>query len=257
MKVNWVVVFILFSSVAGWAHSEAERVKPILCSRSSEAESSCLAKISQLRPTQMSVGMHEVREKLDNISKIVNNSSELSHFMKNNPVPAVIGPGGRIYITDHHHLARAFFSLGIPVIICKIQENLSSLSDTDFWNEMSKQGWVYPFDHQGQGPLPYSQLPGHISELQDDVYRDLAYEVRKKGAFEKSSEPFAEFKWANYFRKRIVIEPGVDGLRNAISEGVSLARDSEAADLPGYVGPSHSSFFMIHSADVALLSVKE
>jgi hypothetical protein len=28
-------------------------------------------------------------------------------FMKAHPMPAVIGPQGKLYITDHHHLGRA------------------------------------------------------------------------------------------------------------------------------------------------------
>ena len=61
--------------------------------------------IHRLRPTQITVGMIEVRDKRDHLLSL--KKHEQRDFMAAHPTPAVWGPDGRLYITDHHHLGRA------------------------------------------------------------------------------------------------------------------------------------------------------
>jgi len=43
-----------------------------------------------------------------------NLSMILSNMVKHNKEePVIIGPGGIFYITDHHHLARALYEIGV------------------------------------------------------------------------------------------------------------------------------------------------
>ena len=58
---------------------------------------------------------------------------------------------------------------------------------------------------------------------------------RKAGAFENSDRNFAEFQWANFFRKRGLLDDlGRDGMPDALVKAVKLAQSSAAKKLPGY-----------------------
>jgi hypothetical protein len=76
----------------------------------------------------------------------------------------------------------------------------------------------------------------NVRGLADDPYRSLAWAVREAGGFTKVDVPFFEFKWADFFRKRIVIERTENGPKKAFEEAMKLARSSEASHLPGFVG---------------------
>ena len=72
----------------------------------------------------------------------------------------------------------------------------------------------------------------------DDPYRSLAGKVRINGGFSKVSTPFAEFKWADFFRDRIAITEIDGSFENAVGDGLKLAKTCDARSLPGYQGPS-------------------
>jgi len=52
----------------------------------------------------------------------------------------------------------------------------------------------------------YSAIPHHLQDLVDDVYRSVAGYVRKAGGFDKTRTAFAEFVWADFFRRSLPIE---------------------------------------------------
>ena len=62
-------------------------------------------KIHRLHPTQITVGMVEVRDKRIQLARL--HGEQLRDFLSRHPIPAVEGPNDKLYITDHHHLARA------------------------------------------------------------------------------------------------------------------------------------------------------
>src|SRR5262249_23318370 len=138
------------------------------CDEHSRKGKLCMADLAELHPTQMSVGMIEVREKEAEIARLKDDSSTLTDFEKDNPEPAVVGPGGLLFIIDHHHLARALWDQGMRKTYCEIVANYSGLSPKRFWKKLKKKAWVYPFDENGQGPYPYSVLPATVAELKDD-----------------------------------------------------------------------------------------
>ena len=204
----------------------------------------CKCHLLDLHPTQMSVGMIEVHSKKKKFEEM--SGDDLKSFKKENPEPAVIGAKGQLFITDHHHLALALLKAGEKKTSCKILANLSRYQDHAFWDYMNHQHYVYLKDENGQTtrhgrPLTYDDLPKTVEDLQDDPYRSLAGEVRKEGGYRKSTEYFAEFQWADFFR-------GQTG-DNAISKGdienhwgktlkraVELAVSPSARGLPGYSG---------------------
>ena len=86
-----------------------------VCSAQSTKRDICLCKISDLHPTQASVGMMEVRIKAEKLRdelhrRAIGFFKYLLRHDKEEPV--IIGPGGVFYITDHHHLARALYDVG-------------------------------------------------------------------------------------------------------------------------------------------------
>jgi hypothetical protein len=189
--------------------------------------------VAALRPTQLAVGMAEVGEKEKKLRGL--SPQKLAAYQRKNPEPVVRGPGGALYIIDHHHLARALANLKIDGTYCTQAADLSKLSSGAFWAEMAARKWVYSKDETG-APRPYSALPASVAGLKDDPYRSLAGAVRKAGGYDKSPRPFAEFLWADFFRPRIAradIEADFD---KCLQIALLLARSEEAAGLPGYKG---------------------
>ena len=67
---------------------------------------------------------------------------------------------------------------------------------------MQRMKYVYPVDENGVKKT-IADIPKNLTDLKDDPYRSLAGFARNAGAFLKVWTPFAELKWANYFRTRI------------------------------------------------------
>ena len=61
--------------------------------------------ISELYPTQITVGMREVKAKRRRWRE--ESREKAGEFLGKHMVPVVLGPKGRHYVIDHHHLARA------------------------------------------------------------------------------------------------------------------------------------------------------
>ncbi len=191
--------------------------------------------LSELRPTQMNVGMIEVARKSAKLSEMTGKQRDL--FLRENPVPVIVGPAPKkhFYLIDHHHLSRAVLESGHSKVYIKVVADLSELPRDEFWKEMSKKGYVYLKDDLGNAIEP-SQLPKHISTLGDDPYRSLAGVVRRQGGYIKDTTPFAEFKWAAFFRERIKIDDTKPkySFAKAVAQAMVLVSSDEAQGLPGY-----------------------
>jgi hypothetical protein len=198
-----------------------------------EADEMTRSKITviDLRPTQLTLGLKEVRERAKKIGKL--SQDELNDFIDHKAIPHVIGPEERIYMVDHHHLARALLSIHIDKMT--LGEQLADWSDFDiktFWRKMDKKGYCWPIDADGNR-RPYSAIPDRIEKLTDNVWRSLARELRGR-AFENLDTPFQEFIWGDYFRtfmSRRLIELNFE---LAVDLAAKLARLDEAEDLPGF-----------------------
>jgi hypothetical protein len=194
--------------------------------------------VLELRPTQFAIGMLEVVEKIKEIKKL--NGSRRKKWIKENPVPVVISPRGDPYIVDHHHFLAVAHQLGIRRVRVEVLEDLSGkrMSYQRFWNWMKKNHYLYPYCQFGEGPRDMIYLPYDIRGLADDPYRSLAWFVRKGGAYEKTDRNFAEFVWANFFRKKRLLEKrGLDGFAQAERAAMKLAQSKEAKKLPGWNKP--------------------
>jgi hypothetical protein len=188
--------------------------------------------IRSLRPTQLTVGLIEVEAKRDQWRK----DQEKGMFLGQHMIPVVIGPGKHAYVIDHHHLARALHDEGQQDVLIQKIANLEGLSKENFWRFLDYQGWLHPFDEHGERQ-PFSKIPKRIGHLKDDPFRSLAGAVRKAGGYSKDVRPFAEFIWADYFRKSFKAGDIRKRWEKTLEEAVALARLREAHFMPGWCGP--------------------
>lgn len=162
----------------------------------------CEVKLSVLHPTQFCVGEREVRARADKL--LGKKDKKVDLYLDNHIMPIVIGPKGVPYIVDHHHLAKALQESKVrDSIPAQVLANYSSLDSAAFWSKMKEQKWVYPY-RRGEGPFNVASLPATLGQMTDDPYRSLVWAARHVGEEEDRDEtPFADFKWADYFRERI------------------------------------------------------
>jgi hypothetical protein len=191
------------------------------------------APVVSLCPTQLTVGILEVEAKKRKLQAL--SSKDQAAFLAAHPMPVVLGPAQRMYITDHHHLARAAYDLKIPQACFEIEGDFSTLAQDIFWIHMEKESWVHPLDHNGVRHR-YESIPRTLDKLVDDVYRSVAGFVRDAGGYDKTQTAFAEFIWADYFRRNIAIEDVLENFANAVKQGMALAHDPMAKRIPGYKG---------------------
>lgn len=187
--------------------------------------------VEWLRPTQMVVGMRAVKFKRHKIEE--RSSKRIEKVLSGKPIPTVRGPDNELYIIDHHHFGLALWQSGVESAYVRVIEDISTLSRNQFWRRMEANRHVYLYDEEGQRIQP-EHLPTWLHGLRHDPFRDIAWTVREAGGFSKSPEPFAEFRWANFFRDHIpvsVVRRNYDG---AIARALALTRSHDARDLPGY-----------------------
>ena len=199
------------------------------CSPNMNARAKCLIRVNDIHPTQFAVGMHEVKKKKEKIEEM--DKGERQDYLAENPVPVVIGPKGIFYAIDHHHLSRAVYESGHTKMAALVKENWGGTTVDAFWKKMGGMNYVYLIDENGHGPKSPAQLPREMSRLADDPFRSIAGMARDEDCYKKSTQPFAEFRWAEYFRSRIKYE---DSYKDALKAALKICHIAAAKDLPGY-----------------------
>jgi hypothetical protein len=190
--------------------------------------------ITDLRPTQITVGMREVKAKRNRWRD--KGAKKGGKFLGAHMIPVVLGPKEQHYIIDHHHLARALHDEGVKNIAVTVVANLSKLDPDAFWFFMDNHNWMHPFDDQSRRH-DHKDLPKSVSKLIDDPFRSLAGELRRAGGFAKDTTPFSEFLWADFFRRRINRKLVESDFAHALESALQLAKSKEANYLPGWCGP--------------------
>jgi hypothetical protein len=190
--------------------------------------------IKDLRPTQITVGMREVKAKRKRWRAIARNKG--GEFLGKHMIPVVMGPKERHYIIDHHHLTRALHDEGVTKVLVTVVSNLSKLEPDAFWFFMDNHNWMHPFDDRGQRREP-QHLPKSVMDMVDDPFRSLAGELRRAGGFAKDTTPFSEFLWADFLRRRIKRKSVESNFDYALESALQLAKSKEASFLPGWCGP--------------------
>jgi hypothetical protein len=190
--------------------------------------------IADLRPTQITVGMREVAQKRKRWRETGTKKGE--KFLGRHTMPVILGPKGRHYIIDHHHLARALHDEGVRDVAVTIVANLSKLEIDEFWVVMDNHNWMHPFDAKGRR-RPYGDIPKSVTEMVDDPFRSLAGELRRAGGFAKDTNVYSEFLWADFLRRRLTRKLIERDFEHAVEKALELARSTDADYLPGWCGP--------------------
>jgi hypothetical protein len=184
-----------------------------------------------VRAMQANAGMIEVDAKMRELQS--KPPEQLIQFILEKPIPVAEREkknNRTDFQYDHHHELLAAWKAGIEVAPVATGETVKS----DFWRRMKKEKKVWLHDASGKR-IAHRDLPRDIRGLGDDPYRSLSGKVRDLGGYGKTTEPFAEFHWALFFRKHIKTRPDKDFDR-AVKEAMVLAKDSRAKGLPGYIG---------------------
>jgi hypothetical protein len=192
--------------------------------------------ITDLRPTQITVGMREVKAKRKHWRETAKEKNKDAEFLGKHMIPVILGPKRRHYVIDHHHLALALHAEGVKQVAVTVVANLSTLEPDSFWFVMDNHNWMHPFDDAGRR-RHYKDIPKAVTGLVDDPFRSLAGELRRAGGYAKDTTPFSEFIWADFLRRRMkrkLVETNFD---RAVEKALQLAKSEDANYLPGWCGP--------------------
>src|SRR6185369_5585036 len=121
--------------------------------------------IAALRPTQMTVGMREVKEKRKRWREHKSKKKQ-GELLGKHQIPVVLGPDQRHYVIDHHHLARALHDEGVEHILVSVIADLTMVDRDAFWGVMDNKRWVYPYDAKGER-RHFREIPHTVAELKD------------------------------------------------------------------------------------------
>ena len=190
--------------------------------------------IGDLRPTQITVGMREVEAKRK--SWAAKSDGKGAEFLGRHMVPVVLGPKGRPYVIDHHHLALALLRESVESVATTVVADLQRLPADSFWFVMDNRNWMHPFDEQGRR-RDYEAIPKSVEGLVDDPYRSLAGELRGVGGYAKDTTPFSKFLWADYLRRNVDRKLVDAQFGEALKQAMQLAKGGDADYLPGWCGP--------------------
>ncbi|CAG9171353.1 ParB-like protein [Cupriavidus pampae] len=194
-----------------------------------------MADLATLRPTQLTLGLYQVRHKMD-VSSRPRSTGGLRRFLRGHRIRTIRGPGGALYIADHHHWARAWLELGWRRAPVSVDADLSDLGPNAFWKRMSELGHVNAYDEHGnrQG---HEALPPTVLGMRDDPYRSLAAFARDAGAYRKPGNAYGDFSWARFLHRHLREDMhSIAGFGRALSLAIELARSRKARKLPGYIG---------------------
>lgn len=190
--------------------------------------------ILSLRPTQMTVGLREVKEKRKRWRE--HDSKKQAELLGKHMIPVVMGPDKHHYVIDHHHLARALHDEGERDVLVSVVADLTMVHPKAFWIVLDNHRWVYPYDAKGKR-CDYRDLPKNVAGLKNDPFRSLAGELRRAGGFAKDTTPFSEFLWADFLRRRLSRKAVEDDFADAMEKALALGRSKDAVYLPGWCGP--------------------
>jgi hypothetical protein len=163
-----------------------------------------------------------------------------SKLLRRHVVPAVVGPKGRYYIVDHHHFTKALLDEKAPLIAIYIVADLEDLAKDEFWAFLDNSDWCHAYDAAGNR-CKLSDIPRNLSGLVDDPFRSLVGELIRAGGCAKSSQPFFEFLWADFLRRRIKHQIVEEDFGTALVKALDLAKSTDAKSLPGWSGADPST----------------
>ena len=119
--------------------------------------------ILSLRPTQMTVGLREVKEKRKRWREH-KSEKKRAELLGKHMIPVVLGPDQHNYVVDHHHLARALHDEGVENVLVTVIGDLTMVERDAFWTVMDHKRWAYPYDAKGERRR-FKDLPKSVTGL--------------------------------------------------------------------------------------------
>ena len=190
--------------------------------------------IADLRPTQITIGLNEVKTRAAKLEKLAQEDGD--KLLRKHVIPVVRGPKDRFYVIDHHHLCRALQLVGSKQVSVTAVMNLRRLDKEAFWVFMDNRGLVHPFDEHGKR-RDYGDIPKSTEDMTDDPFRSLAGALRRKGGYAKDTTPFSEFLWADFLRRRFNKKEIERDFAATLEAAFQVAKTHDADHLPGWCGP--------------------
>jgi len=192
--------------------------------------------VARLRPTQLCVGLAEVRSRQADFQ--AESNRERRQYLGSKPVPLVRGGDGSLWMVDRHHRLRALLEL-LPEATAfgYVALDLPEAEPEAVLAELHRRGWLYLYDGRGLGPLSPHALPATLLGLQDDPYRSLVWKLKKEGCIEPAPLiPFHEFRWGAWLRRRPLPPFSSARLEPALPVARALVRSRAASHLAGWKG---------------------
>ncbi len=230
MFARWAFLGALFASSAAFAEPAC---RPDL------VQTVCTCDASSLHPLQGALGRRQVEE---HRAWIEAHRDQAWEDLKRDPIKVVAGPGGQLFILDHHHTAEAWRGLGASDLFCEVSARPFA-SEADFWAGLQRDHLVRLADAQGR-PVTPAELPQTLDAMPDDPYRTLAGRLRRAKAFCRPNDDkeFFEFRWADWLRRRPELPP--DAVRAAPDNMLAVAErvvDKAAGDAPPGYNPGRGA----------------
>ncbi len=193
--------------------------------------------IADLQPTQMCVGLAEVRSRLRDF--LEETGRQRLHYLKDKPVPLARAGDGGLWMVDRHHRLRALIEIDASATAFGyVALELEEKGRPAILEQLRHRGWLYLYDGRGHGPLAATALPERLAGLEDDPYRSLVWKLKKEGLIEPEPLiPFHEFRWGAWLRTRPLPPFSSDQLEPALPRARALVRSRAASHLAGWRGP--------------------
>jgi hypothetical protein len=228
------------------------------CTSSDPTSTVCTLHVDNIRPTQFSVGSVAVTCKAQSLSE--RSSKNLKKYLKKKKrqIPAVVGPDGAFYMTDHHHLSTALYRAyssrwgnKSKILHVKVLDNFSTRDEEvtwgEFWEAMQQANRSYNYDNKGIPDMNFALLPVDVSGLLNDPYRTLSRWVRESCGYVKEGKEqcdgirtdhphkapfFMEFYWGDFFRQQLPLKTAALEVCKSIPYSETCL-DDEVAQLKG------------------------
>lgn len=232
-------------------------------------------RVNDILPTQANLGFAEIGKKVSAYDLLTPSGLANDLLTGGSIEPVVIGPGGKLYLTNGHHtftsLQQSIYGASNPLVYVNVIANYSNLTEAEFWAKMQASNFLLPLDNgvvTPVDPLTGSPIPSALSGMTNDPYRGLEYGILKNkssklfptaanvtGAvgssipgLDKTAAYYSDFIWANAYRNANnglglpYLSPGDIALATQWNlNGANVTKlqqggtDVTVAQLPGYI----------------------
>lgn len=180
--------------------------------------------IKDLHPTQFSLSFLEVDHKVNEFLSLLK-EGKFDYYQKEKSVPVVKGKN-HYFCIDRHHSIMACHQMGIQEVHCHLIQDWSDLQHDEFWKKMEESNLCFLYDNQNKKQDP-EKLKKHVSQLDNDPYRSLAFLLRYNRILTKDETiPFVEFKWAQFLRKYVKIRFWDFSLNQAFKDAKKVLKET-------------------------------